>query len=774
MRAGWRLVGYLSVQGLIAAGSFAVPSAARGYLRLAVAAAGLLVLVGAIVRRRPVRPLGWWLIALSGVFSIADAVVVAGGFGLMTGVLLRGVGQFVLASLALFTLAAGLGVLSWRTVGSRGWDTLDASVTALGVFLVAWILFVAPTLTRASSGFGAAVGTALPVASLLVLAFGVKLAFGGALSTWSGRMLLLLCTASLCIAAFVNGKIAELSVPIELPILAAWLARAIFLGAVGMAADFVDVVGSRRRSAPDLPRWRLALFVVLALLAPIDVAVEAARGGASGASVVLTVVPPLCGGVMLILVVIRVALVGQVAVVRAEELAERSASLTQAMAEQGELQQELASRALHDPLTGVANRYVLTDRLDQLCGDGVNRGQALMMLDLDGFKDVNDSYGHPVGDQVLIDVAQRLIRAIPEGAVLARLGGDEFGVLLEGAAAAEAQQMAAAIVDSLRVPLFVVEREVFLSASVGIVITAVGEQPPAASDGLRDADQALYAAKAAGRNRVIVFHPRLLDERLREARMTNELRHAVSRKELMLYYQPIVALDDGRVVGVEALVRWPSQVRGMVSPSEFIPVAEQAGLIDEIGSWVLRQACRDARPWYDQHLTSVSVNVSGRQLADPGFADTVLRVVAEAGLPGSALILELTESSLIENAADPNVRSQLARLREHGVQVAIDDFGTGYSSLSYIARLPVDVVKLDSSFTSGPVDSAAPHDPVRVVRAILQLISGLDLTAIAEGIETGEQADSLRQFACPFGQGYYFSPPVPAERIPGILASHVA
>src|SRR5262249_54787366 len=318
----------------------------------------------------------------------------------------------------------------------------------------------------------------------------------------------------------------------------------------------------------------------------------------------------------------------------------------------------------------------------------------------------NDSFGHPVGDQVLIDVAGRLARVIPEGAVLVRLGGDGFGVLLEDAAASEAQRVGAAIGEAVRGPVFVAGRGGVLAGTGRLVITAVGEQPPAASDGLRDADQALYAAKAAGRNRVIVFHPKLLDERLHQARMTNELRNAVSRKELMLHYQPIVALDDGRVVGVEALVRWPSRTRGMVSPSEFIPVAEQTGLIDEIGSWVLRQACRDARPWYDEFGISVGVNVSGRQLADPGFADTVLKIAAEARLPGSAVILELTESSLIGNTADPIVQGQLARLRERGVQVAIDDFGTGYSSPFYIARLPVDVVKIGSSFTSGPVGSA--------------------------------------------------------------------
>jgi EAL domain-containing protein (putative c-di-GMP-specific phosphodiesterase class I) len=309
----------------------------------------------------------------------------------------------------------------------------------------------------------------------------------------------------------------------------------------------------------------------------------------------------------------------------------------------------------------------------------------------------------------------------------------------------------------------------FLSASVGLVITEPGGRPPDASEGLRDADQALYAAKAAGGNRSAEFHPRLLDERLRQTRLTNELRRAVSRHELRLHYQPIVSLDDGRIVGVEALVRWPSRDNGLVAPSEFIPVAEQTGLIVDIGNWVLGQACRDISNWYGRFGTSVGVNVSGRQLDDPDFADHVLDVLAGAELPGSALVLELTETSLIDNTADPAVRDQLNRLRARGVRVAIDDFGTGYSSLSYITRLPIDMVKIDRSFTSGPVDPTVPHDPLTVVNAILQLISGLNLTAVAEGIETREQADILRRLNCPFGQGYYFSPPVPAEQMTSLM-----
>jgi diguanylate cyclase (GGDEF)-like protein len=453
----------------------------------------------------------------------------------------------------------------------------------------------------------------------------------------------------------------------------------------------------------------------------------------------------------------------------AADLSRQSASLAQAMAEQAELQRKLAYRALHDPLTGVANRYILTDRMNRLSENPSRRGQSLMMLDLDGFKDINDTYGHPVGDHVLVEVAQRLTGTLPDEAVLVRLGGDEFGILLENTPADDARPVADAVLEAVRNPFFVAGRELFLSASMGLVVTEPGAQPPRASDGLRDVDQALYAAKTAGRDRVAEFHPRLLDERLHHAYLSTELRHAVTQKELFLHYQPIVALHDGRVVGVEALARWRLRGGEMVSPTEFIPVAEQTGLIINIGTWALRQACRDASSWYVEHGITVGVNVSGRQLDDPTFADVVVESLADTGLPGAALTLELTESTLIANTADPTARAQLDRLRDHGVQVAIDDFGTGYSSLSYITRLPVDLVKIDSSFTPSTNDSTIPHQPWTVVRAILQLISSLRLSAVAEGIETREQADVLRQLKCTYGQGYHFSPPLPADQIDDLL-----
>jgi EAL domain-containing protein (putative c-di-GMP-specific phosphodiesterase class I) len=257
----------------------------------------------------------------------------------------------------------------------------------------------------------------------------------------------------------------------------------------------------------------------------------------------------------------------------------------------------------------------------------------------------------------------------------------------------------------------------------------------------------------------------------------SELGHAVSRKELMLYYQPVVGLENGELIGVEALARWRLDGLTAIPPSEFIPLAEQTGMIIDIGTWVLRQACQDADPWYREYGARMGVNVSARQLEDPAFADVVLAALKDAGLPGAALILELTESSLIETTANPSVRTRLDRLREQGVRIAIDDFGTGYSSLSYVTRLPVDAVKIDRSFTSNPTGATITDQPWTVVSAILQLISSLKLIAVAEGIETREQADILRELGCRYGQGYYYSAPVPADRINELLrprAAHVA
>ena len=767
------LISYLAVQTTLAAGSFALPDPASGAVQLSVVTGALLVLVGAILARRPKRVWGWWLIGLSAALTYAETLAVAAIYGLSRGQRVVTVWPLVLGILALLAFAAGLGVLGWRSAGSRGWDVLDASMTAIAAFLLAWVFYVNPRLAHSQSVFATVIAVAVPAASLLVLVMAVKLAMGGGLRTWSGRMLLLATASGLGAAALVSEPVGAQAVQTALPTVCLALAHIILLGAAGLAVGFANVVPTPPRPPPELPRWRMFLFVLLPLLAPIDVAVILMRTDASGPTYVAVVVPTVCATLIFLLLVVRLALVTQMARGRADELG-------RAAAEQDELQRELAYRALHDPLTGLANRRVLTERMEWLrdrCGEPQHvpgLGQALMMLDLDGFKDINDSFGHPVGDQLLIDVAHRLAGVVPREAVVVRLGGDEFAVLLENASHTEARRVAEATLAALRSPYFIGGRELFLSASLGLLTTHPQASPPSSSEGLRNVDRALYAAKKAGRNRVAEFKPGLLDQRLQQARTSTGLRYAISREELFLDYQPIVALENGEMVAVEALVRWRPGGGETVPPSKFISVAEQTSLIVDIGAWVLRRACRDACDWHAQSGITVGVNVSSRQLDEPSFADLVQEILAETGLPASALILELTESTLIENASDPSVRAQLGRLRARGVRVAIDDFGTGYSSLSYITRLPVDLVKIDSSFTSSSAGSMATHQTWAFVRAILELIASLELSAVAEGIETGEQADVLRQMGCPYAQGYYFSPPLPADQISGRIRSHEA
>jgi diguanylate cyclase len=770
-----RMVAYLAIQGVVAAFSFALPIVVGGAVRLSVAGAGILTLLWGVARRRPRHRAGWWLISAGGVLIFGEAVTVAARYGLGAGERLESVADFILGLVALGALGAGLALLVPGTAGARGWHALDTLMVAVGVFLLVWVLYLDSPITDQTSNFATVVGISVPAFSLVVAVMAVRLAVGGALRKWSGRLLLSATTAWLVTAGLFTLPIGSQVVNVDLPLLASVLALTILLGGVALAPDFRDALTGEGPPAPEVSRWRLVLFLMVAAIALVDVAVDFSRTGASGPETAAAVVPPVCSTLILIFLVIRLDVLGRVAKRRAAEVDERSASLARAMAEQEQLHGLLAHRAMHDPLTGLANRHVLTDRMEWLHNtpDGpanrAYRGQALAMLDLDGFKDINDSFGHPVGDQLLVDVAQRLVNTVPDSAVVVRLGGDEFAVLMEATPADEARDAAEAIRNQLRIPYVFGDQELYLSSSIGLLITDPGTRPPSPSDGLRNVDQALYAAKAAGRDRVAEFHPDDLATRMHYARTSTRLRQAVARKELRLQYQPIVALDDDRIVGVEALVRWHPDGQEMVPPSEFIAVAEQIGLIIDIGTWVLRRACRDTAAWHARYGVNVGVNVSGRQLDDPAFADIVLEALSDAGLPGSALVLELTESSLIEASKDKDVHASLGRLRQHGVHIAVDDFGTGYSSLSYLSRFPVDIVKIDSSFTPRAVDAPVPRPTWTFIRAVLQLLSSLKLDAVAEGIETREQAEKLRQLDCPFAQGYHFSPPVAPERVEGLL-----
>lgn len=773
---------YLVIQGVVSVGSFLLPYPIRGVAHLLIVISGVVALIVAIGRKRPSRRTAWWLVAASGSLTYGSAIVVVVTYGLRGAATVHVWGPVVLGVSAMVMLAGGLAVLGRRRsdVSGAGWvDALDAWMTAVGVYLLTWIFYTNPRVTMSTSTVVTLVAVAVPVSALLVFTTAVKLALAGVWRTWSGRMLLLAIVAGLAAAGLTAYPAGAQAVQFNLALTVAWLSHGVLLGATGVAADFADVGATLRLPAIDLPPWRMALFLLLALLVPVDLAVEFVHAGPGVPDAPTVLVPVICAAVIFLLLVVRLGLVARVAQGRAAELARQTHALERAVADQKELQGQLSYRALHDPLTGLANRSVLTDRMEWIHdtfgtpGHPPGRGQALLMLDLDGFKYINDTFGHPVGDQVLVDVARRVLSTVPDETVVVRLGGDEFAVLLEDTSAFEARQRADEIMEAVRSPYFVGGRELFLSASIGLLVSAATMQPPNSSEALRDVDQALYAAKTAGRNRIVQFHPRLRAERLDQARISAGLRNALARDEFVLHYQPIVALRGGAIVAAEALLRWRRGPGDLVSPGEFIPVAEQVGLIVDIGAWVVRQACHDARAWYVEHGIPVGVNVSGRQLDDPSFSDVVLAALADAGLPGPALSLELTESSLIATTTDLAVHAQLNRLRDNGVRVAIDDFGTGYSSLSYISRLPVDLVKIDSSFTQSPADPATPRQTWDFLRAILELISSLRLEAIAEGVETQEQADALRGLNCPFAQGYYFSRPVPADQFDRLMRTSV-
>jgi diguanylate cyclase (GGDEF)-like protein/PAS domain S-box-containing protein len=427
------------------------------------------------------------------------------------------------------------------------------------------------------------------------------------------------------------------------------------------------------------------------------------------------------------------------------------------------VEERLIHDAFHDGLTRLPNRALFLDRL----GHALNRAKrspkdafAVLFLDLDRFKVVNDSLGHMLGDELLIEVGRRLKRCLRPGDTVARLGGDEFAILLEDLRD-EDDVIAASerIHAEIHRPVRLSERDVFTSASIGIVHGIADYELPETL--LRDADVAMYRAKNSGRSRHIIFDRALHGSAVQRLELETDLRHAFDRGEFILHYQPIVALSTGKTIQFEALLRWLCPKRGLVGPVDFVPVLEETGLILRVGQWVIRESCRQLRAWRDLRSfgdaeVSISVNVSSRQFADIGLVAAVADALEQTGLPGRCLTIEVTESVLMDQ---PDVATHtLMRLRELGACVALDDFGTGYSSLSYLQRFPIDRIKIDRSFVRDIESSKGDQE---IVRAMLGLGRSLGIAVIAEGIETEEQLSHLRLMNCEFGQGYLFSRPLP-------------
>jgi diguanylate cyclase (GGDEF)-like protein/PAS domain S-box-containing protein len=442
--------------------------------------------------------------------------------------------------------------------------------------------------------------------------------------------------------------------------------------------------------------------------------------------------------------------------------------------DQKNLEEQLLYDALHDPLTGLANRALFRDHVERALARQPRSGAkvALLFIDLDDFKVVNDSLGHRAGDRLLVEVAQRLSSAIRAGDVAARQGGDEFTVLLDQVTSVEdAVKSADRISVALGHPIELEGRTIVIGLSVGIALAE--DQETEADDLLAHADAAMYAAKAEGKARHAVFDPSMRIRARSRLQMEAELRIAIEEASLTLHYQPIIELASNRIVGFEALVRWPHPDHGLIPPNDFIPLAEATNLIVPLGRLVMTTACRQLRTWIDAGLCSpdleMSVNVSPRQTLQPGFATDIAETLAATGLEASSLILEITESMILQDSVATD--NMLGQLRDMGMTLVVDDFGTGFSALEYFKRFSVQGLKIDRTFIDGL--GRSPEDTA-IVKATLAFASALDLKVTAEGVETREQLDELRTLGCHQAQGYLFARPVPAAEVPNLLREAAA
>jgi diguanylate cyclase (GGDEF)-like protein/PAS domain S-box-containing protein len=444
------------------------------------------------------------------------------------------------------------------------------------------------------------------------------------------------------------------------------------------------------------------------------------------------------------------------------------------ISERKAFEEQLTHQAFHDPVTGLANRALFAERVRHAIARSrrERRSVAVVFLDLDDFKTINDSLGHAAGDEVLTEVAKRLATSVRASDTAARFGGDEFALLLEDIdSVEEAADTAERVLEAIAMPMRIAHKELSLRCSIGISVVSQ-DAPGGAEELIRDADAAMYRAKRDGKGSYRMFEPEMHEGVLARLELRTDLQRAIATEQLELHYQPVVRLDDGSIAGVEALLRWRHPERGVIAPNQFIPLAEETGLIVPIGRWVLREGCRQARRMRDalppDAAPTMSINLSVKQLQHSDVIADVGDAIREAGIDPSALTLEITETVLM---ADTDLAvARLSELKALGVQLALDDFGTGYSSLSYLSRFPVDILKMDRSF----LGAGATPEMSELASAVLALGTTLNLRVVAEGIELPEQWRSLRELGCPFGQGFLFARPMDSEAALEHVATQLA
>jgi diguanylate cyclase (GGDEF)-like protein len=730
---------------LLALGSLAyVPYAvldgatAAGTVAWDVAVGCILAVAGFHVRRLAAHRLAWGLVLAGlGMFLVGDVT-----WWLLEAasdeVAYPNVGDGAYLSGYLLIAAGAVRMAAHRRRAVSVGPVVDGLIVAVAAGVLLWVFLIGPAALDPEVPWAERlVNTAYPMGDLLLIAIGAQIAMR---VRWSPSALLFLVgmvamlAADIWYALLVAGEGYTAGHPVDV----LWFLSYVSVSAaiVHPSAAELDLTG---HDDDVLALGRIGFLAAVAIVAPV---VLGARVAADGDRYVLALV--LGTVVLFLLVVMRLAIV-------ANELATSRS--------------QLEHDATHDPLTGLGNRALYSERVRQAIHATATTPAraAVLCIDLDDFKTVNDSLGHAAGDRMLQEIGDRLRHVVRRADSVARLGGDEFAVLVLDEPADAALEVADRLLAAISAPL-TLDGGVVLqpSASIGI---AYGEPDESVESLLRDADVAMYIAKNAGKSRWEVYRPGMRQRVVDRFELRSDLANALDRGELVLHYQPIIEVDSGRVSGIEALVRWEHPTKGRIEPGRFIGIAEETGLIVPIGRWILREACRRAQQLDpSERGPRVAVNVSAVQLRSPDLFDDVTDALAVSGLAPNRLLLELTESAMIDDYDTAAVR--LGQIRALGVRIALDDFGAGYTSLRQLQRFPVDVVKLDQSF----INTTMAHDS-GVLDGLIALATSLGLDTVGEGIEETQQLSRLREAQCRYAQGYLFSRPVPSDELDAALAA---